>query len=175
MNWRTSCRVAAALVVVSLGTATAAAAQAAAGAAAASPTPAAATVDSAQAALTRRLFELMRVGPTVLAEMESGVEAQRKASAASANLPEAFWTEFSTRMRRDLPQFVETLVPIYATRFSRQELEQLVAFYRSPLGRHLTEVSGAIKVEMMQAGYRWGVALGADVAKELADKGVMLQ
>jgi hypothetical protein len=127
--------------------------------------------DSARVALARELMDLMRVGPTMLQGIEMGLAAQK---AANPNLPEAFWTEFAARARRDLPKFVESVVPVYAGRFTAQELKQLIAFYRTPVGRRLAEEGGAISADVMRAGQRWGVELGADTVKELAAKGVIV-
>ena len=83
---------------------------------------AAAPADSARTALARRLLEAMNAGPMMLKGIEIGIPAQK---AANPRIPEVFWTEFQARAQRDIPTFVERAVPIYATRFSKQELEQL--------------------------------------------------
>ena len=136
--------------------------------------PAAATTpaDPARTALARRLLEAMSAGQMMLRGIEIGIPAQK---AANPGIPEIFWTEFQARAQRDMPKFVERAVPIYANRFSKQELEQLVAFYNSPIGRRLAAESATIGAEMMRAGQMWGVELGADTAKDLAARGISLQ
>lgn len=126
--------------------------------------------DSERLALARELMEVMKVGPQMLQGLEQGLEAQK---ASSSNLPEAFWTEFAARARRDLPKFVESVAPLYANRFSAQELREMIAFYRTPAGDHLAAEGGAISTELMREGRRWGMELGADTVKELAAKGIL--
>jgi uncharacterized protein len=133
--------------------------------------PARIAPDSERTALTRELLELMRVGPAMLQGLEIGLASQK---ATNPNIPEVFWTEFAARARRDVPKFVESVLPVYASRFSAQELRQYIAFYRTPAGRHLADEGGSISAELMRAGQRWGVELGADTMKELAAKGVIM-
>ena len=151
-----------------------AASQATAQSATAGAPPVAATTpaDPARTALARRLLEAMSAGQMMLRGIEIGIPAQK---AANPGIPEIFWTEFQARAQRDMPKFVERAVPIYANRFSKQELEQLVAFYNSPIGRRLAAESATIGAEMMRAGQMWGVELGADTAKDLAARGISLQ
>jgi hypothetical protein len=59
------------------------------------------------------------------------------------------------------------------TGFSSAELQQLLAFYDTPVGRHLAEQSAAIDTDSMKAAQLWGVGVAGDVMKELAAKGVV--
>jgi hypothetical protein len=138
----------------------------------AQPSAAPAPADSVRTALARRLLEAMNAGPMMLKGIEIGIPAQK---AANPSIPEIFWTEFQARARREIPTFVERAVPIYASRFSKQELEQLIAFYNSPVGRRMAAESATIGAEMMRLGQMWGVELGADTAKDLSARGVLLQ
>ena len=58
------------------------------------------------------------------------------------------------------------------THFTRPELEQLVAFYHSPLGQRLAEVMPEVTMESMRAGQQWGARLGTEVAEDLATRGI---
>jgi len=100
--------------------------------------------------------------------MEAMMPAQR---AANPQIPAAFWDAFLAHARREIPQLVDTLIPIYASHFTRPELDQLVRFYDSPLGRHLAEVQPTIAEESIQAGQRWGMVIGRDIGDSLARAG----
>jgi hypothetical protein len=97
--------------------------------------------------------------------MEAVIPGQR---AAMPQVPAAFWDAFLAHARRDMPQLVDSLVPIYAAHFTRAELDQLVRFYESPIGRRLAEVQPLITQESMQAGQRWGARIGGEVGDSLA-------
>jgi len=164
------CASAAALTLLAATTATAQAPAQASSTSSTSSTPAAGAPDAARVAGARELLDLMKVGPAMLQGLEMGMTSQR---AANPQVPEAFWTEFGARARRDLPKFIDSVAPIYAARFSAEELKQFAAFYRTPAGRHLADEGAALNMELMRAGQRWGVELAADVMKEMAAKGVM--
>lgn len=129
------------------------------------------TVDPAKAALIRRMLELTKAVELAVTGLEASITAQR---AASPQIPPEFWDEFTVRARRDVPRFVELLVPIYDEHFTRAQLEQLVTFYQSPLGRHLAEVQPRITTQSLEAGGRWGRELGVEVAEELAKRGIRI-
>ena len=129
----------------------------------------AAPVDAAKTAAIRRLLELTGAARLALQGMETMVPAQR---AANPQVPPAFWDAFLAHAHRDLNQLVDSMVPIYAARFSQQELEQLVRFYESPLGKHLTEAQPQILQESMQVGQRWGMQIGKAIGESLARSGV---
>jgi len=76
---------------------------------------------------------------------------------------------------RSSQQLVDSMVPIYASHFSQAELEQLVRFYESPLGKRLNEVQPLIVQESMEAGQRWGATIGREVGESLAPGGVKPQ
>lgn len=128
-----------------------------------------AAVDPATTATIQRLLELTGAAKLALRGMEAMMPAQR---AASPQIPAAFWDAFMGRARRSIPQLVDSLIPIYAAHFSRAELEQLVRFYESPLGRHLAEVQPLVTEESIQVGQRWGMAIGQEVGDSLARAGV---
>jgi len=127
-----------------------------------------ASVDAATSAAVRRLLDLTGAANVALRGLEAMLPAQR---AANPQIPAAFWDAFLARARRDIPQLVDSLVPIYASHFTRPELDELVRFYQSPLGRHLAEVQPLITQESVQAGQRWGSAIGRDIGDSLARAG----
>ena len=131
-----------------------------------------ASVDPAKASTIRRLLELTGAARLAMSGMEAMVPAQR---AANPQIPAAFWDAFLARARRELPQLVDSMVPIYASHFSQAELEQLVRFYESPLGKRLNEVQPLIVQESMETGQRWGATIGRAVGESLARGGVKPQ
>ena len=130
-----------------------------------------APVDSATTATIRRLLDLIGAAPLALRSMEAMIPAQR---AASPQVPAVFWDAFLDRARRNISHLVDEMVPIYAAHFTPAQLSELVRFYESPLGRHLAEVQPLVAQESMQAGQRWGGAIGRVVAESLSRAGVDL-
>ena len=128
-------------------------------------------VDPAKAALIRELLTLTNAPGLMVAQMEASIPAQR---AAMPHIPKEFFDEFIARARRDLPRFVELVIPIWDAHFSKAQLEELVTFYKGPLGRHLASVQPVIVTQATQAGQRWGEQLGREVADTLARRGVQM-
>lgn len=125
-----------------------------------------------KAVLIRRLLTVTRAADLAVTAMEATIPAQR---AANPKIPKEFWDEFLARARKDMPRFIDMLVPVYDSHFSKQQLEQLVAFYESPLGRHMAKVQPEIAVQSSQIGQKWGAELGAAVGQDLQKRGVKVQ
>ena len=126
-------------------------------------------VDPATAATIRHLLRLTGSAKLAVQGIEVMIPAQRT---ANPGIPAAFWDAFLARARRDTVQLLELLVPIYAAHLTRSELEGLVRFYETPLGRRLAEVFPLINQESIQAGQGWGATIGGQVADSLAQSGV---
>lgn len=124
-----------------------------------------ASVAPATAATIRRLLELTGAANLALQSMEQMMPSQR---AANPQVPAAFWDAFLAHARRDVPQLVDSLIPVYAARFTKAELDELVRFYESPLGRRLSAAQPMVTQESMQVGQRWGARIGTEVGDSLA-------
>ena len=105
--------------------------------AAAAPQAAAAAPSARQLELTRRYIDLTMTDQfeDVIREMV-GDEAAR-----DDTLPEGdrqFLVELTTEIATDLiPQMIDEMVPVYAAAFTVAELEALVAFYETEMGRSI--------------------------------------
>lgn len=114
--------------------------------------PAQAAAPSArQMALTRQYIDLMLSDQfeDVIREM-IGDEAAR-----DATLPEEdreFLLDLTTELITDmLPLMIEEMVPVYAAAFTEQELEALVAFYDTEMGRSIAAKNVLVMPEANRA------------------------
>lgn len=133
--------------------------------AAATQAPAARKVDPATAAAARRLLTVTGAVKLALNGMETMINQQR---GLNPQVPGAFWDAFIAHARRDTTQLLDLLVPIYATHLTQDEIEQLIRFYESPIGKRLTAVQPLITQESMAAGQTWGEAMGRIVGDSIA-------
>ncbi len=62
------------------------------------------------------------------------------------------------------------LVVAYAKVFTHEEVKQLTAFYESPIGRRLAEVSPALAQAGMEAGQGWAQELAPRLEAELRQR-----
>lgn len=134
-------------------------------------TPSATVSDSAKATLIRQLLKEVHATDMAVTAMETSLPAQR---AANPRIPAVFWDRFAALARTRAPQLEDILLVVYDRHFSTDELRQLLAFYRSPIGRKMLDAQPAILRESMVAGQQWGQKVGAEVAEQLAAEGIRI-
>jgi uncharacterized protein len=82
--------------------------------------------------------------------------------------------EISIKLRNDLmPRFEELVNEVarnYATRFSEQELKELLAFYKSPVGRKLIVEQPQVVDGSMKFAQTWANALSDQVIAKMRDE-----
>lgn len=130
-----------------------------------------AEVEPEKAAAIRQLLQLTGASELMVASIETSLPAQKQ---ANPEIPEVFWEEFAARLRQDLDRFIELLVPLYDKYLTLDEIGQLIEFYQSPLGRRLVAVQPQLAAESMIAGQQWGARLAAEVAEDLAKRGIII-
>jgi len=68
-------------------------------------------------------------------------------------VPEEFWTRLAGEI--SIHEIIELSVPIYMRHFDEEELAELVAFYKSPIGRKMIERMPQVMQEGTQIGAEW--------------------
>jgi hypothetical protein len=71
-------------------------------------------------------------------------------------------------MREHVPEFIRVAARVYSSHFTRADLDQLIAFYESPVGKKLFGNQGTILREMVQVAETWARKRGAEVMRTLA-------
>jgi uncharacterized protein len=115
--------------------------------------------DSLKRTEARALLALTDAAGAMVRTMEMAIPAQRE---AMPQVPEAFWSKMIEFAKRDSPQLVEAMVPLYTSRFSLDELQALSAFYRTPLGQKLAAAMPAVSADGMKIGMEWGQRVGQE-------------
>lgn len=100
---------------------------------------AAGLADQALVAVTRQAEEL-------LAHENPGREAEVTALVRDHFLPKA---------RAALPELSRGITGLYAAHFTAAELDQMIGFYKSPVGRKLVSLSPTIIQQSMALGQAW--------------------
>lgn len=134
--------------------------------------PAQAGGAEAKRALARDLVTLLAVDSAVIRAIEGAVPLQR---AANPRIPQVFWDRFLNRARQNLSVLTDSVVQLYADRFSQRDLQDLVTFYRTPLGQRLRAELPALQLATQELGSRWGARIGAEVGQELAGEGIVIE
>lgn len=112
--------------------------------------PAAATPSARQLELTRRYIDLTMTDQFA-DSLRQVIMAQAEIDPNARSLPEAdrrFIAELSAELTTDMiPQMLDAMAPVYARTFTEAELEALIAFYDSAMGKSIIEKTMIIMPE----------------------------
>ena len=129
-------------------------------------------VDPAKEQAIRHLFEITHTARALLDGMKSNLETQKQ-DQSNASIPPVFWDEVIKRAEADLGVFLTTLVGIYDQHYTKEEIDQMVAFYKTPLGQMMAAKAPPVALATAAAAERWGMKLGMTVMMELVEKGLV--
>ncbi len=85
--------------------------------------------------------------------------------AKNPQLPPGFAKKF--KEISSAKELTDLVVPIYAKMFTDEDLDAIIAFYATPVGKKLAKQQNKIQLEARKAGERWGFAIGSRVARAL--------
>lgn len=71
-----------------------------------------------------------------------------------------------------LLSLMDQMVPIYAKYYTQQDMDDLIAFYDTPLGKKLSTVQPQITLESMSVAQQWAAEIGQKVAAKIMQSGV---
>ena len=84
-------------------------------------------------------------------------------------IPPKFWDEVLKEVYPN--KFVELLIPVYDKHFSNDELEGLIAFYETPVGKKLVSKLPEIMTESAAIGDKYGQQIANQVIKRMQEEG----
>jgi len=88
------------------------------------------------------------------------------------SVPKEFWTEFSNEMSvTSIDDLVTLIAPVYKKHLTESDLDEIIGFYNSPIGKKLAAESPALTQESMMVGQEWGQQIGMKIGQKLKDKG----
>jgi uncharacterized protein len=123
-------------------------------------------IDPALEQKIRELLELTDASAMATQGMQQMVDYFKT---SFADVPDEFWDRVMTEA--EAGSLIELILPIYAKYYSLEDVEQLIAFYQTPLGQKMLQVQGPIAQESMTAGAQWGEELGMRVMQQLEEEG----
>lgn len=90
-----------------------------------------------------------------------------QAQSQTPNAPAGFWDRATKKYADSTSTFVDRLVPVYAARYTQEELDTLVAFYKSPAGQKMTKETPLIQSETSRVGSQWVQEISSQLRTEL--------
>ncbi len=129
-----------------------------------------------QSTVRQDIRELIAVsgGQNMMDEIFSEETIQKQMRALLQNTPPAqqakaerfireFSKEFLAESRTQRDHLVGLMIEVYAKYYTPEDVQALIAFYRTPAGKKLAAVGPKAAVESMQVGQKWGQELGAKI------------
>jgi hypothetical protein len=113
----------------------------------------------------RKLLILMDAKGVFNHAIETQISA---AKASGTRIPPKFWDEVLKAIDPD--KFIEFLVPIYDKHFN-EEVEGMIAFYETPLGKKLVFELPKIMTETAAVGDKYGQEIANQVIKKMQAEG----
>jgi uncharacterized protein len=129
-------------------------------------------IDPAEEADIRKLMDLVGAKALAMQAMAATEKALRPLMTRAlppgeyrGKLVELFLEKFDSQA--DPQGALDLIVPIYARYFSDQEIQELIQFYETPVGKKAVLVLPKIAAESREAGGEWGRKLGRDAMREV--------
>jgi|JI10StandDraft_1071094.scaffolds.fasta_scaffold00359_3 N-glycosylase/DNA lyase len=114
----------------------------------------------------KELLELTGSGKIGLQVFENIVNDFQK---SFKSVPEEFWVKFKAEAKAE--DFVNMIMPVYAKYYTETEINQLLEFYKSPIGKKVISTMPQLMQESMQIGQEWGEKLAEKIYNQLEEKG----
>lgn len=126
---------------------------------------------SAAQASARQVHELMGLFGTERMFQQMNAQMAAMMGKQLPCVPASYWNGFLDGQATQ--ELTEKLVPIYQRHFTEQDVQGLLRFYRSPLGRKLLVEQPSIMAEVMQMGQQWGEQRAQAMMAELQKSGTL--
>jgi hypothetical protein len=87
-------------------------------------------------------------------------------------VPDSVWNALEAEFgNTSMDELVTMLVPVYEKHLTEKDLQEMIAFYQTPVGKKYAEKSPFIMQESMQVGQQWGMQVGTAFDEKLRAKG----
>lgn len=131
-----------------------------------------ATVHAQDAQYRATLEKMMQVSGSLEAGSKVVAQIATYFKQNMPEVPEAYWDKFVAKWNMQAETLlVDIYVPIYQKYLTLEDLDAILAFYESPVGKKLAGSTPAITSEGMQAGQLLGQQLVQEVMQELSNEG----
>ena len=84
-------------------------------------------------------------------------------------VPQKFWDAFMAEI--DINEISSQLIPIYSKYLTTEDIEGLIKFYETPLGRKMIAVHPEIRRESIKIGQEYGIEAGKKAVQKLQEQG----
>ncbi len=83
-----------------------------------------------------------------------------------------FWDELEEQfLDTSMKQLVDMYAVVYVKYMTIEDLDEIILFYKSPVGKKLAKNTPLITEEAMLVGQEWGRKIGENIVLKLKEKG----
>lgn len=86
-------------------------------------------------------------------------------------VPAKVWDTFAAEFKPD--ELFDELIPIYAKYYTNEEIEQLIAFYDTPVGKKTIQILPQLSLESAELGVKFGQRIAERAIKKLEAEGYL--
>lgn len=116
----------------------------------------------------KTMFELAGTEETYKVAIEQMMDIFRQ---QYASLDAEIWDEMEDEfMKTSMSDLVVMLTPVYKKYLTQTDLDDINAFYRSPVGQKLGKNTALITQESMIIGQEWGRQIGEKLMKKIEER-----
>lgn len=114
----------------------------------------------------KELLELTGTGKMGVQMAQQVLSSFRK---SFTQVPDEFWNKVSEAISAD--ELVNMLIPVYSKYYTEEDIDQLIAFYKTPIGQKVITTTPKIMEESMLLGKEWGKEITKKIFDELEKGG----
>jgi uncharacterized protein len=87
------------------------------------------------------------------------------------SVPPEAWQRLQKKMKSE--ELIDLILPVYDKYYTQEDLDGMIAFYRSPVGQKVVRTLPDVSREGFVIGQEWGKRKGEEVIKELRAEGLL--
>ena len=127
-------------------------------------------IDPAAVAAAKELLILrgsdVRFAQVLTNTLKTRADARRKQNPAKVKEIDDIFAVLSNRLGSRAGDYLEWMSQLYAERFTAAELNEVIAFHKSPVGQKMLKAQLEITEQSVVIARAWGQKLGQDVDNE---------
>lgn len=87
------------------------------------------------------------------------------------NIPDSVWSSLEPKINID--DLISQVIGIYGNKFTEKEIDEMLVFYKSDIGKKLIQNSPSMMTEIQTATSNWGMEVTNLVNNDLEQKGYL--
>jgi hypothetical protein len=133
---------------------------------------ASATVNAQSKTYSATLKKYMEASGSMGAFKTAIVSMMGSFKTMNTSVPAEVWKEMENEfLGTSMDDLVGLLAPVYEKNLTEADLNEIIKFYNTPVGKKMAEKTPAIMEQSMAAGQTWGQGVAQKVMTKLKEKG----